>query len=446
MGNAGSPGGAGGGGGGTFEIEVTGTLTLAGTLSAAGGNGTAGTPAPLPDANSAGETPRQTTGAGPNPGTYGPDPGQSGESTFESNAGDGGDGAVGGRGGNGGNGARGGPGGGGAGGTILVRANGLTQLPGAVLYVAGGLSGGGANRAANGRAALLDSKVFRQGFSGYSYGQADLHDFATVATDVAAVPGVQDGSLVLTKKENLFTRTQYVLPRLNACTYGFVAKFTYNLERPASGPWADGFGFYLKPVSAQVDTANNQVGGYATGLGVEFITYSNPRFQVRVNNTVAPGPFLRSPRTDNTVVPVVIEYRTAPGQPGTLTVWEEGQIILNQIPVNYTPQPTDVFAFAARTGGFAETLRLDDVEVRPLTKKPASNLTARSLGLTGGILRTEVKWDTEAGGLYDLYISTDLQNWAFSRTYTATGPTFAITSIGQPSTQPRYFFRVARQQ
>jgi hypothetical protein len=248
----------------------------------------------------------------------------------------------------------------------------------------------------------------------------------------------------------LRTRAQYVLPQLNASTYGFVASFTYHIQLPASGPPADGFGFYLKPAAATVDTVDNQVGGYATGLGVEFITFNNPRFQVRANNTVLPGAFLRSPWTDNTRVPVVIEYRTgpAPGQPGTLTVWEEGQIILNQIPVpaSYTPQPTDLFAFAARTGGFAETLRIDDLVVTPLTKKPASNLTARTIDLTGGILRTEVKWDTEPGGIYEFYTSPDLQNWTFNRTYTATGSTFAVTSIGQPSRQPRFFWRVARQQ
>jgi hypothetical protein len=149
---------------------------------------------------------------------------------------------------------------------------------------------------------------------------------------------------------------------------------------------------------------------------------------------------------DNTRVPVVIEYRTAPGQPGTLTVWEDGLIILKQIPVNYTPQPTDVFAFAARTGGYAETLRLDDIVIMPLTKKPASNLSARDLGRVGDILRTEVKWDTEPGGIYEFYTSTDLQNWAFNRTYTATGTTQAVTSIGLASTQPRYFWRVSRQQ
>lgn len=141
-----------------------------------------------------------------------------------------------------------------------------------------------------------------------------------------------------------------------------------------------------------------------------------------------------------------MDYRTAPGQTGTLTVLENGVPILLNIPVNYTPGADDVFAFAARTGGYAQSTGIDDVIIQPTTKKPAANLTTRILSQPSGVLVSEVKWDTEIGGLYDVYSSTDLANWFYNRTYTATGATQSINSITQPSTQPRFFYRVARQQ
>lgn len=118
-----------------------------------------------------------------------------------------------------------------------------------------------------------------------------------------------------------------------------------------------------------------------------------------------------------------------------------------RLPAGFDPQPSDVFAFAARTGGFNQTLYLDNIVVEPTTLRPASNLTARRLPASNGnVIVTEVKWDTDPGGIYDLYVSTDLTNWFYSRSYTPTGSTQAITSIGSVLEFPRYYFRVTRQQ
>ena len=219
------------------------------------------------------------------------------------------------------------------------------------------------------------------------------------------------------------------------------------MAAPPSGPPADGFGFYLKPAAAAVDTVNNQVGGYTQGLGVEFITYGTPRHQIVVNGVALPGSYNLSPVLDGVFHPVIVDFRRTPGQSTSfLTVNVDGRDLLKNIPVNYTPADTDVFAFAARTGGFAQTTALDNLIIQPTTKKPASNLTTRILSQPSGLLVSEVKWDTEPGGIYDVYLSTDLTNWAYSRSYTATAATQAFSSITQPSTQPRFFYRVARQQ
>ena len=89
---------------------------------------------------------------------------------------------------------------------------------------------------------------------------------------------------------------------------------------------------------------------------------------------------------------------------------------------------------------------LDTIVITPITLKPAAKITARCLSTRGSVLLSAVKWDTEPGGLCDFCVSTDLQNWTFSRSLTDTGNTFGVTSITQPSTRLRYFCRVTRQQ
>src|SRR5205085_2307545 len=155
-------------------------------------------------------------------------------------------------------------------------------------------------------------------------------------------------------------------------------------KKPATGSAGDGFGFYLKPVNEPVDTAGNPVSGYARGLGVEFNTFGDPGYHVRVNNTILPGSHRVSPAVDELWHRIVIDYRAAPGQAGTLTVTLDGATILNNIPVNYTPTSTDVFAFAARTGGSAETASLDNIEITAFESPVVENPVNQAPSFTKG--------------------------------------------------------------
>ncbi len=444
----GRDGANGGGGGGAFEIRASGSITIGGQLSARGGQGAAG------NATAAGTAAdiEPLYGPGAGPGGASRAFGSVGEagSNGSGSGGRGGNGSYGGYGGKGGYGGAGAPGGGGAGGTILVTGSGVTTLPTAQFLVSGGLdgNGGAAGQGAAGRIRTRDTKFYRQNFSGFATGTTEFSDFSTLASDKPAVVGMNLDALRLTDEATLFTRTQFVLPQLNPCTYGFSARFKYALIKPLLAPYADGFGLYLKPAAAAVDTASNQVGGYAQGLGVDFITFSDPRHTVRVNGVEQPGARHDSPVLSGQFQDVQIEYRTAPGQPGSVMLRVNGQAFLGPVPVpaSYQPQPTDLFAFVARTGGYAERTSIDDIEVIPYTRKPPSNPAASVFLRNGDTLGISLKWDSEAGGVYDIYASDDLVNWTYRFSEGASSTTGTTNIITSASQRPKWFFRISRQQ
>lgn len=211
---------------------------------------------------------------------------------------------------------------------------------------------------------------------------AAVPDGSSLTSDTGVARVIQDPDgrtyLRLTDANVGGTRSQLVMQQLNPTTYGFRASFDYAITKPASGPLADGFGFYLKPADEPVDTANNQIGGYARGLGVEFVTFNAPGHYIRVNNAVLPTDFPVSPASDGLWHKVVILYRTAPEQDGngTLTVTVDGAAILSEVPLKYTPTFSDVFAFVARTGGFAQTTDLDNILITPLASPAAVSSNA----------------------------------------------------------------------
>jgi len=447
-GNPGAQGAAGGAGGGAFEIQATGSLTLGGSLAATGAPGKPANGTPLPNFSSTGQTARTTTGAGPEGGTYGPDPGVAGSSAvFQGVGGKGGNGAAGADGRSGGLGGASGAGGGGAGGTIILKGNGIVRLSSFQTNVTGGTNGaGGANgQGDKGRVISLDTKKYSQDFSSLANGTKDMSDFSTLSSD-SGNANVVANYLELTRSGETYNKTAFLLPQLNASTYGFRATFDYAILAPTSGPAADGIGFFLKPASSVADTAVSPVGGYPQGLGVEFVTFGTPRHQIRVNGTELPGASFVAPKTNGFYTRVTIEFLTAPGKSGTLTMTVNNEKIFDKVPVNYTPSPTDVFAFTGRTGFYTELAVIDNVTVEPLTKKPPSNLVAGQASRNGGLLIQSINWSSEAGGIYDVYVSYDLTNWAFSTTVTASGATQGLTNISDPVARPRIFYRVERQQ
>ncbi|MBL9166263.1 MAG: S8 family serine peptidase [Verrucomicrobiales bacterium] len=300
------------------------------------------------------------------------------------------------------------------------------------------------------RSRVSDERSYSQDFTEYANGARIFKDGSVLASDTGAARVNKNPNgrafLIMTAAETPWTRTQWVLPGLVPSTYGFTARFSYAIAKPPTGQWADGFGFYLRPADEPVDVDNNQVGGYAKGLGVEFITFSNPRHQIRANNQVLPETYPVSPHVDGQFSAVVIDYDAYPGKTGSLSLNIGGTQVLSRVPVDYMTALDDVFTFVARTGGFSETLVIDDVQIIPKSQRPPGNVTARFMNRVGSALLVEVKWDTEPGGVYEVYVSQDLVNWQLTRTYTATSSTLGITNVSPADEDTRLFFKIVRQQ
>lgn len=294
----------------------------------------------------------------------------------------------------------------------------------------------------------FNGKSYRQNFNGPAVTPKDLGDGSSIVSNngVSTLTGLSDGNVVLllSNAETGSTLGQFVAPRLDPATYGFLASFRYRVQKPSTTPAADGFSFYLRPEREAPDLSN-QVGGFARGLGVEFITFSTPRHQVRVNNAVLPGAYAVSPAIDKGWTTIDVEYRTAPGETGRLTVRENGLAILRDVPVNYAPMAGDVFGFTARTLGYAENVLIDDVAFTPISRKPLGLITPSLVLRTGDVLRVRLAWTSEPGAKYDLYSSRDMVTWRFDRTFTATGTTTTTESITSVTLEPSRFFRVMPQ-
>ncbi len=295
---------------------------------------------------------------------------------------------------------------------------------------------------------VFDAASYRQNFDALANGARETGDGASLESNnrVTRVVGFTNGNkaALLTDAETGSTLGRFVLPRLYPSVYGFLASFRYQIQKPPASPAADGFSFNLKPAGEPVDESN-QVGGYARGLGVEFITFGAPRHQVRVNNTVLPGASTVSPAIDQGWIAVEVEYHTAPGETGRLTVRQNGVAILTDVPVDYASRAGDVFAFTARTIGYAENVFIDDVVVTPLAEKPLGRITPAFVSRSGNLLRTRLTWTSAPGARYDLHSSRDLLTWRFERTYTATGSTTTTDIISSTATDPHQFFRVVPQ-
>ena len=237
---------------------------------------------------------------------------------------------------------------------------------------------------------------YQQSFNGFVAGSG-VPDGSELTSNTGVAGVVQDTAgrtyLKLTDANQGGTISQYVLQRLSPATHGFKASFDYAVFPPESGPIADGFGFYLKPPGETPDLAHNQVGGYARGLGVEFVTFGAPGYFVRVNDTRLPESFPAPIGKDPEWHHVVIRYRTAPGQGGTLSLSVDDLQLLGNVPVQYEPGSDDVFAFTARTIGFAQTTALDNVRIVPLGGPLTESANADLSGLVSSLGRMRPGFD-----------------------------------------------------
>lgn len=212
-----------------------------------------------------------------------------------------------------------------------------------------------------------------QDFSTVAVGATELHDGSELVSDhlgtVAAVQDATHKELALTDHGTGGTRSAFRLRDLNPGTpvYAFSARWNSQVYANFTDA-ADGFSFNFGPLGALdlVNATATQEDGYGTGLsfGVRTFVDNAPGFYLRVNGSVVAS-VLHDPTVqwgDFNSKRHLFEVDWS--HVGGLTVRVDGVAVFTDVPTpGFTPQAGDRFVWAARTGGFAEQVRLDNVLV-----------------------------------------------------------------------------------
>lgn len=215
--------------------------------------------------------------------------------------------------------------------------------------------------------------TYAQDFSAASVGATNMGDgsqlFSTAPGTVAAV---QDGlrkELQLTAIGSNDTRTAFLLPDLdtNGTIHAFSAK--WNAQVYGNFPSAaDGFSFNFGRIGALDLISTNYAleSGYGRGIsfGVQTYQLANPGFYVRAGtNVVATVPFNALAQwgvSNNFRHFFEVDWHHLHG----LTARLNGQTIFSNVPTyGFIPQRGSRFAWAARTGGLSQEVRLDNIAV-----------------------------------------------------------------------------------
>jgi len=216
------------------------------------------------------------------------------------------------------------------------------------------------------------SSQYAQDFSSASLGATSFGDGSTLfSTDLGSVASVQDGTLKelqLTVNGSYNTRSAFLLPDLDPGQpiYAFSAKWNSQINGPFSSA-GNGFSFNFGQLAGVdlISTALAQESGYTNGLSFSVQTSGgSPGFQLRVAGLIfASLPF--NPATqwgvnNNTRHFFEVDWQYYHG----LTVRLDGQTLFtNVMTYGFVPQAGDRFAWAARTAGSAEEVRLDNIVV-----------------------------------------------------------------------------------
>jgi len=230
------------------------------------------------------------------------------------------------------------------------------------------------------RTAQVGADVLNEPHRGYGEacwcGIADLTDFDDdiIITGAAkfSTASVQNGALRLKENGTPSTLTNYALPNLGfGVASGFAASLRYRVNTPDIDA-ADGFSFNYGPLR---DGENSGEGGFGQGLSVQFVTYAFGDYghRVEVNGVEVPGGRNNiAPAVDSAWHTVKIRWRKTSGTginspvKGHLMVSVDDEALFRDLPLDFDPEPSDTFAFAARTGGSSEELLLDDMSVQPI--------------------------------------------------------------------------------
>jgi hypothetical protein len=268
---------------------------------------------------------------------------------------------------------------------------------------------------------------YSQDFNDFADGTRDLGD-GSIMTDVweSASPTVQvqDQALRLTP-DQLSQFGSFTVPKLNL-ERGFQASFRFKMS--SSNTPADGLVFnFGDPVPSG---SVSGLGGFTSGLAIEFNTFARPGYVVRINNIEVDGGFVaKADFVDDSWHTVSVRWET----PGSLTLTVDSTpIFTNLATTSLTAAADDMVAFSAKTVGLSELVLIDDVNVAPL---PAGSTNTAPLTAVSASTITVSDTNGLAGELVSLSATAtdrdgNLQStqWIINNQIVATG-TFAVISL-----------------
>jgi hypothetical protein len=220
----------------------------------------------------------------------------------------------------------------------------------------------------------VNAGQYFQDFSGSSAGDTTFGATAQlVSTSLGNAAQVVDATykeLRLTDKTIGFTHSAFRLSDLdpNKAVYAFSAKWNAQINGDFPNSAADGFSFNFGQLSSLNLTNNSYFpeSGYGTGLSFNVQTYAgnNPGFYIRVNGITyvsqANNPATQWGVNSSARHYFEVDWHYTNG----MTVRVNGQTIFSNVPTHgFVPRAGDCFVWAARTGGLAETVQLDNIVV-----------------------------------------------------------------------------------
>jgi hypothetical protein len=217
---------------------------------------------------------------------------------------------------------------------------------------------------------FVQAAEYTQSFE-FSDGTLDLGDGSIIfsSNNVAEVVG---GRLQLTRDDTGDSSANFKTPSLGAdATQNWIVDFDFELfDAEGGNPPADGFSFNYGPIATD---ATGSEEGFGVGLSVEFDTWDNGTgedgYNVAVNGVDVPNGF----NNTNVTVDGTTQHATIVWYSGAASLKIGDEIIFAGIPTpGFSPSASDIFAFAARTGGATEDLFIDNLSIQaPIPGNPA---------------------------------------------------------------------------
>ncbi|MDA0813282.1 MAG: hypothetical protein O3C21_12955, partial [Verrucomicrobia bacterium] len=209
-----------------------------------------------------------------------------------------------------------------------------------------------------------------ENFDQYADGTTQLAEGSLLLSNMD-LQGIQSGALQMTSDSVKSQRTYYKLPQQEFADSGFEIRFRFKLADAVGGnPAADGFSFNYGPIIKN-EWAGEE--GFGKGLSVEFDTWDSAAsgepaengYNIAIDGVDVSAGFV------NAAIPVDGQFhdariswiRTGPSS-GLATLAVDGSVVFNGVATpGFSPHPSYIMAFAARTAGATEDLFLDEIVV-----------------------------------------------------------------------------------